>query len=114
MSEYDNKGIEIVPPLATVIGYEEAKTYGGYFKNDQWYQWKWNAGAYAYSSWQSGIEYTTGDRVYDYGNIYVATSTGTSVGNTLDKDTGVDWDHIFYLPRWTNGTMYDRSPVRLV
>ena len=104
ISEYDNQNNETV--LATVIGYEDSKSYGGYFENDKWYQWKWNTGTYAYSSWQSGIEYTAGKRVYDYGNIYVATSTGTSAGSSLDKDTGVDWDHIFYLSRWTNETDY--------
>ncbi|MCI5212002.1 MAG: hypothetical protein D3910_25205, partial [Candidatus Electrothrix sp. ATG2] len=44
--------------------------------------------------------------MFDNGNIYVATSTGTSSGDSIDKDDGVDWDHIFYLPRWTNATTY--------
>uniref|UniRef100_UPI0040569013 hypothetical protein n=1 Tax=Candidatus Electrothrix sp. TaxID=2170559 RepID=UPI0040569013 len=106
ISEYDNQGNETVPPLTTVTGYDDSKTYGGYFEDDQWYQWKGKSGTYAYSSWQSGQSYEMGDRVFDYGNIYVAISAGTSSGNSIDEDEGVDWDHLFYLPRWTNGTVY--------
>uniref|UniRef100_UPI004056B925 hypothetical protein n=1 Tax=Candidatus Electrothrix sp. TaxID=2170559 RepID=UPI004056B925 len=92
--------------LTTVTGYEASKTYGGYFEDDQWYQWKGKSGAYAYSSWQSGQSYEVGDRVFDYGNIYEAASAGTSTGETIDKDTGVTWNHIFFRPRWTNNTAY--------
>ncbi|MCI5120590.1 MAG: hypothetical protein D3908_05250, partial [Candidatus Electrothrix sp. AUS4] len=100
ISEYDNQGNETV--LATVIGYEDDKTYGGYFKSDQWYAWTWNSGTYAYSSWQSDHAYEAGDRVFEYGNIYEAASAGTSTGGTIDKDTGITWNHLFYSPRWTN------------
>lgn len=92
--------------LATVTGYEDSTTYAGYFQSDQWYEWKWNSGSYAYSSWQSGKNYTVDDRVYDYGNIYVATSTGTSSGDSVDQDAGVDWDSLFYLSGWNNDTVY--------
>ncbi|MCI5222100.1 MAG: hypothetical protein D3924_05370, partial [Candidatus Electrothrix sp. AR4] len=90
ITEYDNQGNETL--VATVTGYEDTTIYGGYFNNDQWYQWTEATGTYAYSSWQSGTTYSIGDRVHDYGNIYVATSAGTAAGSTIDKDTGVEWD----------------------
>ncbi|MCI5116437.1 MAG: hypothetical protein D3913_00445 [Candidatus Electrothrix sp. LOE1_4_5] len=104
ISEYDNSGNETV--RATVVGYEDNTTYGGYFQSDQWYQWEWKTGTYAYSSWKSGQQYEVGDRVFDYGNIYEAANAGTATGQTIDKDSAITWNHILYMPRWTNSTIY--------
>ncbi len=92
--------------LTTVTGYEENTTYGGYFQSDQWYQWEWKTGTYAYPAWQSGQSYELGDRVFDYGNIYEAANAGTATGQTIDKDSAITWNHILYMPRWTNNTTY--------
>jgi hypothetical protein len=92
--------------LTTVKGYEDEKTYGGYFQTDQWYQWTWKTGNYAYPSWKSGETYAVGDRVYDYGTIYEAASAGTSTGATIDQDADNTWNHILYMPRWVNKKTY--------
>ncbi|CAK8712746.1 PilC beta-propeller domain-containing protein [Candidatus Electrothrix aarhusensis] len=97
---YDNQGNKQIAEVVT--GYDSAKTYGGYFESETWYNWAQTG----YTTWKTDTSYTEGDRVYAYGNIYVATSTGTSSGTTIDKDTQVDWERIFSIKKWANNTLY--------
>ncbi|WPD21566.1 MAG: hypothetical protein SD837_15310 [Candidatus Electrothrix scaldis] len=92
--------------LATVVGYDKGTNYAGYFKRAKWY--KWEDGEYP--SWQSGDEYHVGDRVSVYGNIYKAiglkTEQGPSVGESIEKDTVMEWDRIFSKNQWSSKVSY--------
>lgn len=104
--DYNNQGVATT--LATVTGYDYTTTYGGYFKKDSWY--KWTTTSNAYPTWQNNTTYAVGSRVYAYGNIYVATAVnaanGKSSGTSIDTDTGIAWDRLFYLPNWVNKIPY--------
>ena len=93
---YDNQGNKQIDEVVT--GYDGTRIYGGYFENETWYTWAQTG----HPPWKTATSYTEGDRVYAYGNIYVATSSGTSSGTTIDKDTQVDWERLFSIKKWAN------------
>ncbi|WP_417913957.1 hypothetical protein [Candidatus Electronema sp. JM] len=96
--------------ITTVTGYDNTYSYGGYFKNDAWYTWADVTDTYRGSEWKSGTAYTVNTRVQAFGNIYEATTAGTSNGTTIDKDTGVTWRKLSAtvpsLTQWGAGITY--------
>ena len=51
-----------------------------------------------------------GDVVNDTGDLYIATSAGTSNGTSTSDDTGVSWVS-YTLTRWTNGATYPAGSI---
>ncbi len=63
-----------------------------------------------FDSWENLTAYSVGDIVNDVGELYIATSAGTSSGTNTSDDTGVSWSP-YTLTRWTNGAAYPAGSV---
>ncbi len=59
----------------------------------------------SFSAWANGVAYLTGDVVSDGGDLYEATSDGTSNGTGVADDTGVSWTSYTF----TTSGCYDES-----
>jgi len=60
--------------------------------------------------WENATAYVVGDVVSDVGDLYIATSSGTSNGNGVADDTGVSWA-AYTLTRWTDGAVYPANSI---
>ncbi|MGD9105405.1 MAG: PilC/PilY family type IV pilus protein [Desulfobacterales bacterium] len=63
-----------------------------------------------FDPWENGTAYAAGDIINDFGELYIATSSGTSNGTSVDDDTGVSWS-AYTLTRWTNGATYPAGSI---
>ncbi|MGB6012555.1 MAG: hypothetical protein WBI57_14920, partial [Desulfobacterales bacterium] len=63
-----------------------------------------------FDPWENATAYGVGDVVNDVGELYIATSAGTSNGTSTDDDTGVSWVS-YTLTRWTNGAAYPAGSI---
>ncbi|MDY6970772.1 MAG: PilC/PilY family type IV pilus protein, partial [Thermodesulfobacteriota bacterium] len=60
--------------------------------------------------WEDATAYAIGDVVKDFGDLYIATTAGTSSGTGVDDDSGVTWV-AYNLTRWTDGTTYPPGSI---
>ncbi|MBW2669830.1 MAG: hypothetical protein JRD87_08065, partial [Deltaproteobacteria bacterium] len=63
-----------------------------------------------FDPWENATAYVVGDVVNDVGELYIATSAGTSNGTSTSDDTGVSWAS-YTLTRWTNGATYPAGSI---
>jgi type IV pilus assembly protein PilY1 len=64
-----------------------------------------------YPVWTNGEPYHVGDIVSDEGELFRATSDGTSSGNSTVDDSGVNWENVTSVFRWTSGTFYPANSI---
>ncbi len=88
--------------------FDPSKTYVGLFEEDKWYRW-----VDSIPQWISGraTPYVNGDQVVSEGIVYRATeATGNiSTGWSVEDDTAVHWVADYYIPPWSNGTVYAKD-----
>jgi type IV pilus assembly protein PilY1 len=60
--------------------------------------------------WENATAYVIGDIVNDLGELYRATSAGTSNGTGVADDTGVSWQ-AYTRTRWTDGAWYPANSI---
>jgi type IV pilus assembly protein PilY1 len=63
-----------------------------------------------FDPWENATAYAVGDVVNDVGELYIATSAGTTNGTITSDDTGVSWS-AYTLTRWTNGATYPAGSI---
>ena len=68
------------------------------------------ARATTFDSWENSHAYSVGDIVNDLGELYIATSDGTSNGVGVSDDQGVTWA-AYTGTTWTNGATYAAGSI---
>ncbi|SPD76288.1 Tfp pilus assembly protein tip-associated adhesin PilY1-like protein [uncultured Desulfobacterium sp.] len=63
-----------------------------------------------FDPWANGTAYVVGSIVSYWGDLYRATTAGTSNGTGPDNDTGVSWA-LYYGTEWHNGTTYPAGSI---
>jgi len=82
-------------------GFVSGDTYAGNFQTDgSWFLWRNTV-----PTWRSDTPYSQNDLVTYEGVTYRAWSSGTSTGNSIADDNGVDWQPVL-RPDWRNNTFY--------